>query len=149
MFIRTLLASLFFLGFSAAACAEGIVPTVSRDPQFDAAVAAIQVEHYDEAIKLLDAYVLRVPNDADAWNWLGFSSRKSGKLAQAFTYYEKALAINPKHRGVHEYMGEAYLTANNLAKAEEHLKFLSEDCILPCQQYTKLKNAIAEYKAKR
>ena len=35
--------------------------------------------------------------------------------------YEKALAIDPKHRGAHEYIGEAYLTLGNLPKAKEHL----------------------------
>jgi len=31
------------------------------------------------------------------------------------------LQLNPRHRGAHEYIGEAYLMANNLNKAEEHL----------------------------
>src|SRR3972149_10628655 len=30
----------------------------------------------------------------------------------AFKYYERALAINPRHRGAHEYVGEAYLSVN-------------------------------------
>jgi lipoprotein NlpI len=59
---------------------------------------------------------------------------------------DKALAIDPKHRGAHEYLGEAYLMAGNLDKAEEHLRILDKLCWMPCDQYTQLKKAVAAYK---
>lgn len=96
---------------------------------------------------LLESYVARAPDDADAENYLGFSYRKLGNLDAAFRHYDKALALNPKHRGAHEYLGEAYLMTGNLAKAEEHLKILDALCFLPCDQYTMLKKAVAAYKA--
>ena len=58
------------------------------------------------------------------------------------------MRLNPKHRGAHEYMGEAYLMANNLAKAEEQLKELDQLCLFPCEEYSDLKKAVAAYKQK-
>lgn len=117
------------------------------DPEFAQAVAEIGREHYEAAIKLLESYVSRAKNDASAENWLGYSYRKLGSLDAAFAHYDKALAIDPRHRGAHEYVGEAYLMVGNLAKAEEHLKVLDKLCWLPCEEFTDLKKAVAAYKA--
>ncbi|MDB5872531.1 MAG: tetratricopeptide repeat protein [Ramlibacter sp.] len=119
------------------------------DPQYSQAVALIQAHEYAKAIPLLNAYVSRAGNDADAYNYLGYASRKSGDVQSAFTYYNKALAINPKHRGVHEYIGEAYLMTGNLPKAEEHLKVLDGLCRFSCEEYRDLKASIASYKSKQ
>jgi tetratricopeptide (TPR) repeat protein len=110
-------------------------------------VAAIQARQYDQAIKLLTSYLTRANNtDAYAENWIAYSYRKSGQLDQAFLHYDKALKIDPKHRGAHSYLGEAYLMAGNVPKAEEHLKVLDQLCFLPCDEYTQLKKAVAYYK---
>ena len=120
------------------------------DPQYSQAVDAIQGDHYPQAIQLLEAYVASSPEharDADAQNWLGYAYRKSGNLDAAFLHYDKALAIDPEHRGAHEYMGEAYLMTGNIAQAEEHLKALDKLCFTPCEEYSKLKRAVAGWKA--
>ena len=120
------------------------------DPQYSQAVDAIQGDHFPQAIQLLESYVASSPEharDADAQNWLGYAYRKSGNLDAAFLHYDKALAIDPRHRGAHEYMGEAYLMTGNIAQAEEHLKALDKLCFTPCEEYTRLKRAIASWKA--
>ena len=119
------------------------------DPQFKAGVDAIEARRYDQAIEKLEAYVARAPEnarDADAQNWLGYAYRKSGNLDAAFLHYDKALAINPRHRGAHEYLGEAYLMVGNLDKADEHLRILDKLCWLPCEEFTMLKKAVADYR---
>jgi tetratricopeptide (TPR) repeat protein len=106
---------------------------------------AIDAQDWDGAIGRLQDYVGTHPKDADAYNWLGFASRKKGNLDDAFRYYDTALSLNPKHRGAHEYLGEAYLQAGNLPKAQEHLAMLDKLCWLPCKEYSQLKAAIADY----
>jgi len=119
------------------------------DPQYAQALAAIKDNQFARAIPLLNDYVARVSNDADAQNWLGYANRKTGNLPAAFNHYNRALALNPKHRGVHEYIGEAYLMAGNLPKAEEHLKVLDGLCVFSCEEYRDLKASIQVYKAKQ
>ena len=118
------------------------------DPDYRAAVSAIEAADYPRAIGLLEGYTARHPDDANGWNWLGYASRKGGKLTAAFGHYEKALKINPEHRGAREYLGEAYLMAGNLAAAEGQLKQLDRLCWLPCEEQRDLKKAIAAYKTK-
>ena len=67
-------------------------------------------------------------HSADVWNWSGYVARKSGRLSEAFPYYNKALAIDPKHRGAHEYLGEAYLQNGERQKAQEQLQILQKLC---------------------
>jgi tetratricopeptide (TPR) repeat protein len=120
------------------------------DPAYGQGVAEIQSAHFEQAIRLLESYVASSPahgQDADAQNWLGFAYRKTGNLDAAFLHYDKALAIDPRHRGAHEYMGEAYLLTGNIAQAEEHLKALDRLCFTPCTEYATLKREVASWKA--
>jgi hypothetical protein len=64
-------------------------------------------------------------------------------------HYRRALELNPRHRGAHEYIGDAYLQVKNLAKAEEHLAALDRICLLPCTEYSDLKAKITAYKTVR
>jgi Flp pilus assembly protein TadD len=119
----------------------------AASPEVAQAVKLIVAGRHADAIPLLKQHVAKAPTDASAQNWLGFAYRKSGNLDAAFMHYDQALKIDPKHRGAHEYVGEAYLMVGNLAKAEEHLKALDKLCWLPCEQHADLKRAIADYKA--
>ena len=89
---------------------------------------------------------MRDAGNADIHNYLGYAYRKSGNLDAAFKSYAVALRLDPKHKGAHEYVGEAYLLVNNLPKAQEHLAALDKICFLSCEEYRDLKKNIEEYK---
>ncbi|HEX2439500.1 MAG TPA: tetratricopeptide repeat protein [Methylomirabilota bacterium] len=116
-----------------------------EDPDYAAGVRAIKANRFAEAIPMLQRVVERDSQNADAYNWLAYATRRNGDAAAALPLYEKALAINPKHRGAHEYMGEAYLVLGNLAKAKEHLARLDSLCMLGCSEYRDLKRAVEQY----
>jgi len=116
------------------------------DPDYVAGRAAIEAKNWEAAIRLLSSAALRDTRNADIQNYLGYAYRHTGQLALAFKHYQRALDLNPRHRGAHEYAGEAYLVVNNLAKAEEHLTALEKICLIPCEEYEDLRNAIAEYR---
>lgn len=120
----------------------------ARETDFQKAEYLIKGEKYEEAIPLLQKVVADNPRDADAWNYLGFCSRKLGKKEDSLGYYQKALAIDPKHKGAHEYLGELYLMMNDLAKAEEQLAILKGLCPNGCEEVEDLEADIADYKAK-
>ena len=121
----------------------------AADPNQDYkdAVRAVNRKDYDKAIKLLVSVVKEQPNNADALNYLGFSNRKLGKYPDAVAYYQKALAVNPDHRGANEYLGEAHLEMNQLDQAEARLDHLGKVCNMNCDEYRELKMAVDAYKA--
>jgi Flp pilus assembly protein TadD len=118
------------------------------DPNYAAAKQLVEDGKYAEAIPLLEKAVASDGKNADAFNYLGYSNRQLGNNDAALTHYKTALELEPRHRGANEYMGELYLTLGDLQKAEERLKVLDDACFFGCDEYTELKNAIAEYKAK-
>ncbi len=87
--------------------------------------------------------------DADWNNLMGYSLRKAPTpdFAGAEKFYNEALRIDPRHRGALEYSGELYLQTGDLARAEQRLATLDKACFLPCEEYSDLKKAIAQYKA--
>ena len=90
------------------------------------------------------------PNNADLHNLYAYSIRKGPNpdMDLVFKHYGEALRIDPKHRGAHEYIGEAYLMVNNLPKAKEHLTALDRLCFFGCEEYTDLKLAIAAHEVR-
>ncbi|MBP6818758.1 MAG: tetratricopeptide repeat protein [Ferrovibrio sp.] len=117
------------------------------DPNFTEGKKAIDRKDWAAAVPLFQAVVAKDAKNADAFNWLGYAQRNNGDYTAAFAAYNEALKIDPRHKGAHEYIGEAYLKVNDLAKAEEHLKRLDSLCAFGCAEYTELKNKIAAYKA--
>jgi len=122
-------------------------PAAERlDPDYAAGRHAIDTRDWGIALTRLSAAALRDTSNADIQNYLGYAYRQSGQLDLAFKHYQRALQLNPRHRGAHEYAGEAYLIVNNLAKAEEHLAALEKICLIPCEEYEDLRRAITEYR---
>jgi tetratricopeptide (TPR) repeat protein len=123
--------------------------SVPADPDVEAGKAAIRAQNWKGAIDSFTKVAARDARDADAQNWLGFAYRKLGSLDLAFKYYNEALRLEPRHRGAHEYIGEAYLMKDDLGKAKEHLAALDRICFFGCEEYTDLKKAIAEYEKRK
>jgi Flp pilus assembly protein TadD len=132
--------------FSAIAVDEVENPAaVALDPDYAAGKKAIEAKQWSVAIAALSSAALRDTRNADIENYLGYAYRNAGQLDVAFRHYERALALSPRHRGAHEYVGEAYLIVNNLAKAEEHLVALQQICLIPCEELEELKEKIEAY----
>jgi tetratricopeptide (TPR) repeat protein len=138
--------------------AGAALPAFDADPLEDLAMsnadfqrgrAAVEARDWTNAIKWLDAADKRTPGNADIHNLLGFAYRNSGQIEPALKHYQRALEINPRHRGAHEYIGEAYLLSGNPAKAEEHLAALKRICPIRCEERDDLGKKIAAYKARR
>lgn len=146
----------------AAACALGVAPMAWAEDtpsnmapgvqeRLATARAAVAAKDWNHAIAELDAVLKTEPRNADAHNLLGYSHRKKATpdLAKAFEHYKRALQIDPRHKGAHEYIGEAYLMDRKPAEAEKHLAELARLCgNQTCEEYADLARAIAAYKAK-
>jgi len=127
---------------------EAIDVLTQENPDFAQGRRAIEARDWKTAIKWLTAADKRVPGNADIHNLLGFAHRNSGQVEQALKHYQRALQIDSRHRGAHEYIGEAYLMMNNVAKAEEHLAALKRVCSGVCEERDDLSRKIAQYRSR-
>ena len=147
MIIRYLLAFVLSVGLASAAMAAGSSSSSSKPSKLADAETAIEAGDYGRAIDLLQKVIAGDSQNADAWNFLGFSHRNLKSLDEALVAYQKALAIDPEHRGANEYLGELYLQTGNLAKAKERLEILDDACFFGCEEFDDLKQAIKTYEA--
>ena len=90
---------------------------------------------YSQAFKKLSEALKKDKKNPDILNYMGFTSRKIGNFSEAEDYYLRGLAIDPKHNGINEYLGELYVQTDRIDKAKERLKVL-KNC--NCEEYGEL-----------
>ncbi len=116
------------------------------EPDFRAGKKALGAQDWNGAIAAFELAALRDPFNADIQNYIGYAYRRLRQLGPAMGHYQQALTLNPRHRGAREHLGEAYLVLGEPAKAEQMLMELESLCLIPCEEYDDLKQAIAVYK---
>jgi tetratricopeptide (TPR) repeat protein len=116
------------------------------EPDFKAGKKALNAGDWNGAVAAFELAGLRDPGNADIQNYIGYAYRRLRQLGPAIGHYQRALALNPRHRSAREHLGEAYLVLGEPAKAEHLLAELENLCLIPCEEYDDLKRAIAAYK---
>lgn len=137
-----------FATLSFAEAYEANPTAAERDEDYKAGKKALADKNWTEAAARFKVAARRDPDNADLQNYLGYSHRNLKQFDLAFAYYKRAIELNPRHRGAHEYIGEAYLMVGNLPSAEKHLKALRDICLLPCEELADLEKAVREHRAK-
>ncbi len=129
---------------------SGSVVQQRADPVLEQARQAAAARDWTRAASQLKDALAKDSQNADYHNLYAYSLRNGPNpdMGLVFKHYGEALRIDPKHRGAHEYIGEAYLQTGNLGKAKEHLSALDRLCFFPCEEYTDLKKKVAEYESK-
>ena len=141
----------FFAGFAVAMMLSGSAFAVDNidtvdSPDLAPARAKIDAKDYSGAIQVLMP-MIGTTKTPDVFNLLGFSYRKSGDLANAATYYGKALDFDPNFKPTLEYQGEMYLQQGDLEHAKANLAKLTTICPDGCDEREDLEKAISDYKA--
>jgi tetratricopeptide (TPR) repeat protein len=112
------------------------------DPDFAAGKKALAKSEWTKAITALEFAAARDPGNADIQNYIGYGYRRLSQLGPAMGHFQQALLLNPRHRGAHEHLGELFLALNELAQAEEQLAALKQICLIPCEEFGSLQQAI-------
>ncbi len=115
--------------------------TLVKPTDYKKAVNLIKKHSFKEAISILESILSKskYQKDPDILNEYAFSLRKIGNLEKAEEYYNKALKIDPKHKGALEYLGELYVDTKRVDKAKKILIKL-EKC--KCNEFAELKDYI-------
>ena len=112
---------------------------------YSVAVRLIKHQEYAEAIPHLQSALADRPHSADILNYLGYTSRMLGNYSDSLDYYKRALAEDPDHKGVHEYLGELYLQMHDQPSAQKELDTLASLCPSGCDERDALTKAMAAY----
>ena len=133
---------MFFLSLDVFAAGSDDDNTIAKPKAYKNAIKLIKKEDYSKAITVLEKILgkTKYQKDPDILNEYAFALRKSGDLVKAEIFYNKALDIDPGHKGALEYLGELYVDTKRRGKANQLLSKL-RNC--KCEEYSELKNYIA------
>jgi tetratricopeptide (TPR) repeat protein len=140
--------ALLLRGAGAVQSDDGDDQALVADADYAGGLAALKAGDAASALQRFQSALKRFPDAANLHNELGYSHRKLGQFDKAFEHYKRALAIDPRHRGAHEYIGEAYLQVGDVPSAEKHLAALRSICLLPCDELKDLQTAIEAHRAR-
>jgi cytochrome c-type biogenesis protein CcmH/NrfG len=118
----------------------------SGDVDLASVRAKIKAQNYKAALAELRDLAEDTQN-ADVYNLLGFTLRKTGDYATSLSYYTKALDLQPDHKAAREYLGELYVETGHMDKAKEQLAALTKLCPAGCDERGDLERAIASKSA--
>lgn len=138
------LAALMLTPLSALAAGDGAgagaEATEATRPGYADAQAAVDTGRYVEALRLLAGVVKSEPRNADAWNLMGYASRRMNRLDEAGRYFATALRIDPRHPSALENQGELFLKRGDVGRARQNLNLLRGICPT-CDEYRGLLRA--------
>ena len=154
------LAALLVAGGPSAQAVTGfdVAPPPSSESDYDQGVAAFAREDWPAVILHLRQVIDERPWDDDAHSLIGFAYRQQGQWDLSLMHYNRALALNPHHRGALEYLGEAYLELDRPEDAQAMLERLEQACRrvytteewpARCEEWQDLEAAFEDYRAAR
>ncbi|MGO6844082.1 tetratricopeptide repeat protein [Rhizobium ruizarguesonis] len=111
-------------------------------PDLTSVRAMIDAKDYADALAELRG-LAEDNQQADVYNLMGYTLRKTGDYRTSLTYYTKALELQPDHRAAREYLGELYVETGEMAKAEEQVSSLKQLCPSGCEELEDLQKVIA------
>ncbi|MEM8750771.1 MAG: tetratricopeptide repeat protein [Pseudomonadota bacterium] len=119
---------------------------LSDENLFEAGRNLAYLGRYDEALNVL--HLADNKSDPRILNFLGYSTRKLGRIEEGLGYYQAAVKADPDYTLVREYMGEAFLQLGQVDKAREQLNEIANRCGTNCAEYAMLETEINKYVAR-
>lgn len=127
------------------ACVGAASARMTSDELFYAGYWLAKSGQYDKALRYLK---LADARDERVLTYIGFATRKLGRVADALPLYRKALEVNPDYVVARAYLGEAFLTRGEPDKARAELEEIAKRCGTGCPAYVDLEGHIADHEAR-
>jgi tetratricopeptide (TPR) repeat protein len=103
---------------------------------------------YENARGYFAAALQRKAEMYEAWNYVGYTSRKLGDYDKALAAYGEALRLNPNYAEAIEYRGEAYLGLNRIDDAKNaYMQLFQSSRPLADQLMAAMQKWVAEHRA--
>jgi arylsulfatase A-like enzyme/cytochrome c-type biogenesis protein CcmH/NrfG len=142
------LAALGYLGGSAAAPTEGPLPDpkskIHSLKEYNAAMAAVSNQEFAKAVELARKLAEENPRMLDAWDLLGLSYARLGRLEEGLAAYRKAMELSGGTPHLAISIGNILLQQGELDDAAAHAKLALESS--PTQAHTLLASVASKRK---
>jgi tetratricopeptide (TPR) repeat protein len=105
-------------------------------------------ERYTQALAKFQQATGLDPALPEAWNYVGYTSRKLGHYEEALAAYDKALTLKPGFADALEYRGEAYLALSRIPDAQQaYLDLYAGNRALAGKLLAAMKSWVADQRA--
>ena len=122
-------------------CVKAVSGILPDGDLYEQGRALAKSGEYDWALMVLAT--VSNQNDPGVLNYTGYSHRKAGRYDIGFSYYKKALAIDPDFVLAREYLGEGYVATGRIDLAMVQLAEIGKRCGMTCEEYQELAENIA------
>jgi|GEM_PF-4078446 len=119
--------------------------SLTDDELYQAGYWLARTGNYEAA--LVELRQVKNQNDPRILNYIGFATRKLGRVTEAMGYYNRVLKIDPNYTLARAYLAEAYLEQGNAAAAKSQLIEIEQRCGKTCVEYLALAEQISSFKA--
>lgn len=116
---------------------------LTDDELYQAGYWLVRWGRYEDA--LAQFMQIREQDAPRVLNYLGFTTRKLGRVDQALEYYRRALALDPNYTLARAYMGEAFLGQGQLDAAKGQLQEIGRRCGEACVEFVQLASQIRDF----
>lgn len=135
----------------------GYSPADWQRADLDFHIGADLIQHGKtaEAIPHLDSALDQSPDDVEILNYLGFAHRalaasrtgtsRAAELRLSAAYYRRVLEQDLNQRAFLGYMGELYLSQDDVVSARSELKAMDQECPDGCAEHDHLAASLAAY----
>lgn len=131
-------AAIFAIGFLVSNAVLGAFPEDQDSLDFEQLKRQIENNSAEAAATTLQQALADDPSNPDLLNLLGYANRRLGRWEQSREFYSRALALDPRHKGALEYMGELELELDNVDAATILLRQLEKECPAGCDELSDL-----------
>ncbi len=127
-------------------CVKKTSELLSDDDLYAAAYKLIEEKQYALARDLL--YRIKDQHQPRVLNYIGYTTRKLGRIDDGIRYYKMALELDPDYVQARQYLGEGYLQKGAVGMAKEQLQEIAARCGADCEHYRTLAVQISNYQRK-
>lgn len=121
-------------------CVKRTAGLLSDDELYEQGRLLAKEGEYEWALDVFST--IKNQNDPRVLNYIGYSNRKAGRLETGFSYYRKALDINPDFVLAREYYGEGLVAAGRVDLARVQLDEIAKRCGTHCEEFVDLSKVI-------
>lgn len=127
------------------ACVGQPAVAMADDELFYAGYWLAKNGRYEDALGYL---TLARDKDERVLTYIGFATRKLGRVDEALPLYRAALQRNPDYSVARAYLGEAFLTRGEPDLARAELAEIAKRCGAGCPSYVDLDGHIRDFEAR-